>query len=86
VLDGALYTLANGTNPEILLFVEARADPTDESRATWRFAVGRLSHAELHLHYDGKEVFAAPRGDRASGPERPYWLGLIGGAARKPGK
>jgi hypothetical protein len=86
VLDGGLFTLANGTNPEIMLFVEVRTDPKDSSKATWQFAVGRLSHAELHLVYDGREVFDAPRGDRVSGPDKPYWLGLIEGTPRKPGK
>jgi hypothetical protein len=87
VLDGALYTLANGTNPEIVLFVEARVNPKDKSRTVWQFTVGRLSHAELHLEYDGKEVFDAPRGDRVSGRDKPYWLGLIESkSAAKPGK
>jgi hypothetical protein len=79
ILDGALYALANGTNPEILLFVEARVDPTDKSKAAWQFAVGRLAHAELHLEYEGKEVFTAPRADRArlAAPDKPYWLTFI---------
>src|SRR5437763_1863964 len=86
LLDGALFALANGTNPEIMLFVEARADPRDATKAAWRFAVGRLSHAELHLEYDGREVFSSPRGDRLSGPDKPYWLGLVEGVPREPGK
>jgi hypothetical protein len=79
ILDGALYTLANGTNPEILLFVEARTDPKDASKRVWQFTVGRLAHAELHLAFDEKEVFEAPRADRAglSARNKPYWLGLI---------
>lgn len=77
VLDGGLFTLANGTNPEIVLFVEARAGGADGSKPAWRFAVGRLAHAELHLEYDGKEVFEAPRGNRAAGADKPYWLGFI---------
>jgi hypothetical protein len=80
VLEGGLFTLANGTNPEIMLFVEARADPKDKSKAVWQFTVGRLSHAELHLEYDGKEAFTAPRGDRLSAPDKPYWLGLFNAA------
>jgi hypothetical protein len=88
VLDGGLFALANGTNPEIMLFLEARADPKDGSKAVWRFAVGRLAHAELHLEYDGKEVFVAPRGNQVSAPNGPYWLGFItpapGGDPRKP--
>jgi hypothetical protein len=76
ILDGALYTLANGTNPEVLLFLEARANPKDAAKPVWRFAVGRSSHAEMHLLYDDKEVFEGPRADRArlSGPDKPYWV------------
>src|SRR5206468_3888332 len=59
LLEGALYTLANGTNPEIMLFVEAGVDPKDNRKAVWRYTVGRLAHAELHLQYEGKEVFSA---------------------------
>jgi hypothetical protein len=77
VLEGALFTLANGTNPEIMFFVEARVDPKDNSKPVWRYTVGRLAHAELHLHYDGKEVFNAPRGNRVSASDKPYWLSFI---------
>jgi hypothetical protein len=77
VLEGGLFTLANGTNPEIMLFVEARMDPKDKSKTVWQYAVGRLSHAELRLEYDGKEILNSPRGDRLSGSNKPYWLGLI---------
>ena len=74
LLDGGLYVLVNGTNPEILVFVEARVTPADKAKATWQFAVGRSSHAELHLTYDGKEVFTGPRGNALSGPRKPYWI------------
>ncbi|WP_143393385.1 hypothetical protein [Fimbriiglobus ruber] len=74
---GALYTLANGTNPEIMLFIEARIDPESGTKATWKFQVGRLAHAELHLEYEGKEVFMVPRANRLSGPGKPYWLSFI---------
>ncbi len=77
VLEGGLFALANGTNPEILLFIEARVDPTNRSKRVWQYAVGRLAHAELHLEYDGKEIFEAPRGDRLSGSNQPYWLGFL---------
>jgi hypothetical protein len=77
VLEGGLFTLANGTNPEILFFVEARVDPNDKSKATWQYAVGRLAHAELHMEYDGKEIFNAPRGNQVSASNKPYWLGFI---------
>jgi hypothetical protein len=77
VLEGGLFTLANGTNPEIMFFIEARVDPKDSKKAVWRYTVGRLAHAELHMQYDGKEVFSAPRGDRVSAADRPYWLDFV---------
>jgi hypothetical protein len=77
LLDGALYIFANGTNPEIVLFLEARATAADKTKFAWQFATGRLAHAELHLEYDGKEVFDAPRGNRISAADKPYWLGFI---------
>jgi hypothetical protein len=77
ILDGGLFTLANGTNPEILLFIEARVDPKNRSTSVWQYAVGRLAHAELHMEYNGKEIFEAPRGGRLSGPNRPYWVDFI---------
>jgi hypothetical protein len=77
LLDGGLFTLANGTNPEIMVFIEARRDAKDSTKAVWQYAVGRLAHAELHLQYDGKEVFEAPRGNFVAGRNRPYWLGFL---------
>jgi hypothetical protein len=76
VQNGALYTLANGTNPEIMLFIEARVDPKNSTKAAWQFLVGRTAHAELRLEYDGKEVFTSPRANRL-GPNTPYWLTFI---------
>ncbi|HTU92974.1 MAG TPA: hypothetical protein VMF69_23030 [Gemmataceae bacterium] len=80
VLEGGLFTLANGTNPEIMLFVEARVDPKNNSKRVWQYTVGRLAHAELHLEYDGKEVFDAPRGNRVSASDKPYWLDFLNAA------
>jgi hypothetical protein len=81
ILEGALYTLANGTNPEIMLFIEARVNPKDKSKTAWQYTVGRLAHAELHMEYDGKEVFNAPRGDKLSGSDKPYWVDFIKAAS-----
>jgi hypothetical protein len=65
----------------------ARIDPKDASKAAWQYGVGRLDHAELHMEYDGKEVFEAPRGNRLSGSDKSYWLGFINTApAPRPNK
>jgi hypothetical protein len=60
-----------------MLFVEARVDPKDKTKTVWQYTVGRSAHAELHLEFDGKEVYEAPRGDRVSAADKPYWLGRI---------
>ncbi|OWK36730.1 hypothetical protein [Fimbriiglobus ruber] len=78
LLDGGLFTFANGTNPEIMLYIEARVSPNDKTKTVWQYATGRLAHAELHLAYNGKELFTAPRADSSiSDRELPYWLGFF---------
>jgi hypothetical protein len=71
--DGAVFVLAHGTNPEVLLLIEALG--TELSAARWHFSLARLGSAELHVALDGKEVW---RRDRAPGitgqPSDPYWL------------
>jgi hypothetical protein len=74
LLEGGLFILANGTNPEIVLLVEARTDPKNKSKAVWQCLAGRSAYAELHLEYDRKEVFDAPRTDGSkAGPDQPYF-------------
>jgi hypothetical protein len=82
VVEGGLFTFANGTNPEIMLFIEARTDPHDKSNRVWQYGVGRTSYAELHLEYDGKGVFTAPRGNVVSGRNRPFWTSVLPSAIR----
>ncbi len=77
LMEGGLIILANGTNPEILLFLEARADPKDKTKAIWQFMLARSANAELHLQFDGKEVFDLPRGRPGTGVDKPYFNGGI---------
>lgn len=51
IADGAIFALANGTNPEVGIALE-----TDGDR--WRFAVLRMTSAELRVTLDGREVAA----------------------------
>jgi hypothetical protein len=59
LLDGAIFLFANGTNPEVLLLVEAHEGA--EGAAIWRFAVARLTTARAELTLDQKVVWAVPR-------------------------
>jgi hypothetical protein len=73
IVEGGLFCFANGTNPEIMLFIEARRDRNGKTSPVWQYGVDRTSHAELHVEHDGKEVFTAPRGISVAGPDKPYW-------------
>jgi hypothetical protein len=57
LLDGSLFTFAYGTNPEILLQVEARA--TNSGRK-WQVAFARLSSAEITVKLEDREVWKVP--------------------------
>jgi hypothetical protein len=70
VRDGALFAFANGTNPEVLLLLEACEGPGESG---WQFGAARMGHAEIHLLLDGHETWRAPRVDPSSSRE-PYWL------------
>jgi WD40 repeat protein len=54
-LDGALFVFAEGTNPEVILLVEARG--TGTSRPTWHYALARTGAAELSASLDGRQVW-----------------------------
>ena len=58
IADGALLALVNdaGTDPEVLLLLEARDD-------AWHYALLRFSDATLHVDYQKKEVWSAIRGE-----------------------
>lgn len=71
--DGAVFVFAHGTNPEILLLIEALGESPETSQ--WNFSAARLGSAELHLLLDSQEVWKQPRTPGVVGlPTDPYWL------------
>jgi hypothetical protein len=58
VVDGALFALVSsaGTDPEVLLVIEARAV---DGKMRWEYACGRFSDLELRVQRKGKEVFTS---------------------------
>jgi hypothetical protein len=77
IVEGGLFSFANGTNPELLLFIEARQAKDKSSKPFWQFGVGRSAYAELHLEYDGKEVYSAPRGNYVAGRNKPFFTATL---------
>ena len=73
LIDGAVFVLAHGTNPEVLVQIEAHA----AEPARWKYSLVRLGSAEMHVLLDGKEVWTEPRTPGVLGqPVDPYWLFL----------
>jgi hypothetical protein len=71
--DGTAYILAHGTNPEIVLLIEALGEKLEASR--WHFSLARSGSAELHVEIDGKEVWKQGRTPGVFGqPTDPYWM------------
>lgn len=71
--DGAMFVLAHGTNPEVLLLIEALGKTLDDAR--WHCSFARLGSAELHVELDRKEIWKVDRAEGVVGkPSDPYWL------------
>ena len=75
IQDGAAFVIAHGTNPEVVVLIEALGKTLATSR--WHYSFARLGSAELHVELDGKEVWRQGRTPGVVGqPTDPYWLFL----------
>jgi hypothetical protein len=59
VVDGAILAFCNGTNPEVLLVLEAQK--TKAAAATWHYALVQTTGEPVSAQLDGKQVWE--RGD-----------------------
>ncbi len=76
IIDGCVFVFAHGTNPEILLLVEAQG--TSVEMAKWQFAAFRLGSAELHLEVDGKTLWSRDRAPgRTGAPNDHFWVQIM---------
>lgn len=73
IQDGAAFVFAHGTNPELVLLVEAMGETVAEAK--WRYCLFPSSSAELHAELDGVEVWTRPGAPGVVGqPTDDYWL------------
>ena len=67
-MDGAIFLMAYGRNPEIALLIEARRD--DLGAPAWFYGLARIGAARLLVKLDDREVADLPKpvvaGDRKS--------------------
>lgn len=76
LLDGAVFAFVHGTNPEILMFVEARAEEGDTLR--WHRGFAPLGSAELVVVEEEHVVWRKDRAPEVVGrPTDPYWLFIL---------
>ena len=71
VTDGALFAFADGTDPEVLLLLEARRG---EGGDQWCFATARLNQLHVEVFQQERKVWEAPYLTRATWRNRsaPY--------------
>jgi hypothetical protein len=69
--DGALFAFAQGTDPQALLLLEARAVG---AKQTWHFAITRMASGAVAVRYQEREVFSVPKYDFSRDPRRTFLL------------
>jgi len=77
LIDGALFCLAYGTDPEVFVLLEARK--AEGGGGEWRYALARFSDLPLRTRYKGEEVWSVPAGqwDRHDGIHAYYLAELV---------
>jgi hypothetical protein len=65
IVDGAIFTFANGTNPEVGVVFESNGE-------RWRYGTLRLSAAELSVTLDGRQVAAYDQFNARGRTNGPY--------------
>jgi hypothetical protein len=69
VLDGAIFAFVQGTDPEILLLIEAAREGT---KPRWRYALASFTDLELHARHRGREVWSTPLAIQLEGRSGPH--------------
>lgn len=64
LLDGGLFAFVEGTDPEVVLVLEAASD---DGTSQWQYAITRRSMAPLEADLDGERLWAVPAGGGAPG-------------------
>jgi hypothetical protein len=56
-IDGALFAFVQGTDPEVLLLIEARRQ---DARLTWQYGLARMTSRALRALHKEEEVWTVP--------------------------
>jgi hypothetical protein len=69
VLDGALFTFVTGTDPELMLVIEARRTA---GGPVWHFGAGRFTDLNLTLRHNQAALWTFERDLPVDGAKSPY--------------
>ncbi|HUQ69159.1 MAG TPA: hypothetical protein VM165_06540 [Planctomycetaceae bacterium] len=70
VVDGGLFAFVQGTDPEVLLLLEASGGGNE---ARWRYAFARFTHTTAVVQRDGRTVWECAKAEPYVG-HNPYFL------------
>lgn len=62
VIDGVVFAFANGTNPEVLLLLEAQHDAKTK-QAIWTYGLAQMTGAEVFASLDDQQVWSQTEAD-----------------------
>jgi hypothetical protein len=71
LVDGAIFLMAYGRNPELALLIEARRE--DKGEPAWFYGLARIGAAMLRVNLDDREVADLPK-PVVAGWRNPYFL------------
>ena len=78
VQDGAIFAFVQGTNPEVLLLIEARKTIDGHQ---WQYALVRFNSLALRASYKNQGVWSVPKlappWENVRDPRKPYWLFML---------
>lgn len=72
ILDGGIFLIAYGQNPEIVLVIEARGD--GKRAPVWSYGLNRIAMAVLHVSLDDKELGDWPSTLSTFGATSAYYI------------
>jgi hypothetical protein len=70
VIDGAVFAFVTGTDPEVLLMIEA---VREGERTTWQYAFVRRTSGQLEGRWQDKAVWRAERHPQQHDPKKSYF-------------
>jgi hypothetical protein len=71
VIDGAMFAIVLGTDPEVFLLLEAQRT---EKSAIWRYALARMNDENMIVRYQDNEVWRVERAKSRQSLPDPYFL------------